>query len=107
MHAMTESLSETAVALAYALATDARFPALAARITDASGRFALLHWTRGIATAVEQGIATATEDIDDVDFLATIDRVAVYLLDRALAPGGTIPSAEPLTNFTIWAAHQR
>jgi aminoglycoside phosphotransferase (APT) family kinase protein len=109
MQKMTESLAETAVALALALSADARFPSLAARLTGASGPFAVLHWVRGIAAAVEEGIMVVNNDntVDDVDFLATIDRVANYLLDRALAPGGTIPSGEPLTNFTIWAAHQR
>jgi hypothetical protein len=108
MPKMTESLAETAVALALALSGDARFPNLAARLMGASGPFAVLHWVRGIAAAVEEGITLASNDETiDVDFLRTIDRVANYLLDRALAPGGTIPSAEPLTNFTVWAAHQR
>jgi hypothetical protein len=28
------------------------------------------------------------------------------LPDKALWPGGGVPSGEPLTHFTIWAAHQ-
>jgi hypothetical protein len=57
---------------------------------------------------VEEGIATASnDDTVEVNFLQTIDLVAVYLLDRALSPGGRVPSDEPLTHFTIWAAHQR
>ena len=108
MPRMTDSTAETAVALALALGSDVRFPDLAARLTNASGPFAVLHWILGIAAAVEEGIATASkDDAVDIDFLVTIDRVAVYLLDRGLWPGGTIPSGEPLTHFTIWAAHQR
>jgi hypothetical protein len=107
MPRMTDSIAETAVALALALGGDARFPALSERLTNASGAFAVLHWIRAIAINVEEGIATASkDDTVDVDFLKTIDRVAIYVLDRALWPGGTVPSGEPLTHFTIWAAHQ-
>jgi hypothetical protein len=108
MDHISSSTAETAVALALALGSDARFPDLARRLTNPYGPFAVVHWLRGIAADVDAGIITASnDDTVEIDFFKTIDRVAIHLLDRGLWPGGTIPSGEPLTHFTIWAAHQR
>lgn len=47
---------------------------------------------------MEEGIETnSKDDTVEIDFLKTVHRVAIYLLDRALWPGGIVPAGESLT----------